>query len=391
MVNYLPSGLVATKRLQVQQTNYWTNQGGIGQTSPRVMNFDAAYTYDTGGEGKILTVTYPTTYPTARQTGSLNSVAGPEYTYSFDPMYRLAGMTDQNHNTDVSGVAYNAANQLTAITYYGLNESRSYNTLNQLTGVSVLQGISFTVNKSYAYPTGANIGKISSQTDAISGETVQYAYDSLNRLSSASTTAGTSWGQSYTYDPFGNLTTETVTQGSAPTMTLSGSSATNQFGGTFDANGNLTTGVYVYDVENRLSHVNGGSSYAYDTQNRRIWQWNASLEPPWNQSPASYTVHFYGVNGKRLASYQLTAATFGSGNNTTLVEMLSAVAVQDTYFGGRRLAPMDRLSSATTVGSQSVSFYPYGQDKGTAGANDSWKFATYWRDSATGLDYAMNR
>ena len=52
---------------------------------------------------------------------------------------------------------------------------------------------------------------------------------------------------------------------------------------------------------------------------------------------------------------------------------------------------MDRLSSATAVGSQSVSFYPYGQDKGTVGANDSWKFATYWRDSATGLDYAMNR
>jgi RHS repeat-associated protein len=52
---------------------------------------------------------------------------------------------------------------------------------------------------------------------------------------------------------------------------------------------------------------------------------------------------------------------------------------------------MDRLGSATAVGTQSVSFYPYGQDKGTAGANDSWKFATYWRDSATGLDYAMNR
>ena len=172
--NYQPSGLVATKRLQVQKTNYWTNQSGVGQTNAQVMNFDAAYTYDTGGEGKILTVTYPTTYPTAGQTGSLNSVAGPKYTYSFDPMYRLSGMTDQNNNTDVSGVAYNAANQLTAITYYGLNESRSYNTLNQLTGVSVLQGISFTVNKSYVYPAGANIGKISSQTDAISGETVQY-------------------------------------------------------------------------------------------------------------------------------------------------------------------------------------------------------------------------
>jgi RHS repeat-associated protein len=37
----------------------------------------------------------------------------------------------------------------------------------------------------YTYPAGTNNGKISSQTDAISGETVSYAYDSLNRLVSA--------------------------------------------------------------------------------------------------------------------------------------------------------------------------------------------------------------
>ena len=37
------------------------------------------------------------------------------------------------------------------------------------------------------------------------------------------------------------------------------------------------------------------------------------------------------------------------------------------------------------------SFYPYGEDKGTPAPNDQTKFATYTRDSATGLDYAMNR
>jgi len=38
------------------------------------------------------------------------------------------------------------------------------------------------------------------------------------------------------------------------------------------------------------------------------------------------------------------------------------------------------------------SYYPYGEDKGTPLLpNDQWKFATYTRDSATGLDYAMNR
>ena len=44
---------------------------------------------------------------------------------------------------------------------------------------------------------------------------------------------------------------------------------------------------------------------------------------------------------------------------------------------------MDRLGSATKN-------YPYGEDRGTP-VNDNWNYATYWRDSATGLDYAMNR
>jgi RHS repeat-associated protein len=37
------------------------------------------------------------------------------------------------------------------------------------------------------------------------------------------------------------------------------------------------------------------------------------------------------------------------------------------------------------------SFYPYGEDRGTAEPNDSLKFATYTRDAATGLDYADQR
>jgi len=48
---------------------------------------------------------------------------------------------------------------------------------------------------------------------------------------------------------------------------------------------------------------------------------------------------------------------------------------------------MDRLGSNRGVGK----YYPYGQDEGTPAPNDEVKFATYTRDSATGLDYAMNR
>jgi hypothetical protein len=51
--------------------------------------------------------------------------------------------------------------------------------------------------------------------NAISGETVTYTYDSLNRLLTAN---GSGWGQQYGYDGFGNLLSKTVTAGSGPSL-----------------------------------------------------------------------------------------------------------------------------------------------------------------------------
>jgi RHS repeat-associated protein len=55
------------------------------------------------------------------------------------------------------------------------------------------------------------------------------------------------------------------------------------------------------------------------------------------------------------------------------------------YFAGRRLGALtDRLGSMRVT-----SYYPYGEQKTTTA--DDVRFATYMRDSATGLDYAVNR
>jgi YD repeat-containing protein len=131
------------------------------------------------------------------------------------------------------------------MTYGGSSETRTYNSLVQLMSLTYAS-----VNLTYNYPAGTNVGKISSMTDAITGETVQYAYDSLNRLITAQTTS-TAWGQSFSYDGFGNLLAKNVTQGSAPTVTVSVNSANNQLYGS-DANGNSGG---AFDVENRLTEV----------------------------------------------------------------------------------------------------------------------------------------
>jgi len=96
----------------------------------------------------------------------------------------------------------------------------------------------------YNYSAAQNNERIVSSADGVTGENVSYTYDSLNRLIAAATTNGTGpiWGNSYSYDGFGNLTGKTVTQGLALSASPQVNSATNQarmigdYG--FDANGN---------------------------------------------------------------------------------------------------------------------------------------------------------
>ena len=79
----------------------------------------------------------------------------------------------------VNGVTYNPAGQLTQMISSSGTETRAYNNMGQLTNITVPGAMNLT----YTYSTsGQNNGKILSQTDAIAGETVTYAYDSLNRL-----------------------------------------------------------------------------------------------------------------------------------------------------------------------------------------------------------------
>ncbi len=199
-------------------------------------------------------MTYPSTI-----NGSGTSVPGPSYNYSYDTMYRLSGMTSGS-TTVVSGVSYNAANELLGMSFNGIAESRGYNVLNQLTNLYDSSG----VNLTYNYPTGANNGKVSSMYNAVSGETVTYAYDSLNRMATAN---GSGWGEAYTFDPFGNLTTKHVTGGSGPSLSQAVNQSNNQIvGQTYDANGNAYVANAAYDVENHVYALVGGlqTCYSYD-------------------------------------------------------------------------------------------------------------------------------
>lgn len=110
------------------------------------------------------------------------------------------------------------------------------------------------VRSQFVYPAGANNGRIAESIDGVTGEDVQYTYDSLQRLVSAETnSSGPQWGTTYFYDGFGNLTDKRQDKGSTPPFPpgVVYDPATNwPYSGNFDANGNAPIGNWT--VENRL-------------------------------------------------------------------------------------------------------------------------------------------
>ena len=350
--------------------------------SAATVNLNSTYTYD--NEGRITAVQYP-------NWGYQSNQTGPNLGWAFDTMGRPNTMTDLAAQTAIiSSATYNAASQM--LTMAGLaNEQRTYNSMGQLTSVNTPWPNTESIT--YAYPSNANNGKISSQTDGVSGEQVVYTYDALNRLASATATSG-SWGQSYTYDGFGNLTDQIVTAGSAPSYQVVPDPATNRVG-TTDANGdaltinNTYTPNMAYDVENRYlgqsveNNYNGDAyRYSYAPGNKRVWRGVWTTDPDSGiTSLTTDEVTFWSVTGQKLATYQIQV-----GTNT----LQMAQTGTNYYFGSKLIKNAGGYVVADRLGSIGK-FYPWGQEKPSATTNGTEKFTGYFRDAETGLDYADQR
>jgi YD repeat-containing protein len=115
----------------------------------------------------------------------------------------------------------------------------------QRQGTVTIAGQTFTVTQagtSGGAGPSVNTGQLWQMKDWITGEEVTYSYDELGRLAAAQTT-GPEWGQSFGYDGFGNLVSQTVTKGTAPALSVLADPATNRIvGASYDANGNLLGG-----------------------------------------------------------------------------------------------------------------------------------------------------
>ncbi len=361
------------------------NGGGM-----QVFDLQAQYGWD--NQGRMNSMTYP---------------SGPVMSYTFDAMGRPSGMSEtacvlpggQTCTTQSWGASatYGSAGQIltlggsghlgtgvyqgTPYDIYGASsETRTYNSMLQLTHLTgsaqssgpTGPGPGANMDIQYVYNTGHNNGRVTQTIDNILGETVNYSYDYLHRLTGATATNSV-WGEAYSYDGFGNLTAKTPTVGSAPTF--SGSAGSNAQNGSLPGQ---------WDVENRPM-TQGSTFYVYDPWGRRIWkQWTGQTGA--NECEA----YFYGATGQKLESYSCEYQPNTTLNSTTLQGI-------NTYFGGKMLSEKgvfvatDRLGSVRgTSNGESLSYFPWGEERGTGTADGRTKFAGYYRDQP-GQDYAMAR
>ena len=110
---------------------------------------------------------------------------------------------------------------------------------------------------------------------------------------------------------------------------------------------------------------------------------------------------FWSPDGQRIFKYSLTLG-YDQNLQPTFIATRKETQI---YFAGKLIgaaspgavSPVtfeavvtDRLGSVRVRGSQSMRYFPYGQEI-TATANGQDKFGTYLRDASTGLDYADQR
>jgi RHS repeat-associated protein len=354
---YTPAGRVSTKGLAANRSN-----GNLTLT--------AGYTYD--NEGHLTSIAYPDS-----TTGLPSTVP---LTYSLDVMGRPTALSSTNNGVvtyAVQNAQYGPSDELFQVTYppgggYSYTETRHYNSRLQLTEMQTPWS-----DYQYVYSPNQNNGRITQATGT--GGTVSYTYDSLNRLATASSSG--SWAESFTYDGFGNLTDKTPTAGSPPALHITVNATTNRINGdSYDANGNLTSspqGGGGYDGENRLV-TSMSEKYSYGPDNLRVYK----------QHPdGSEELYFNGLRGERLQVYHTAGPLTSWGNGGTLL-----------YFAGRAVDGnyRDRLGSVQWFWRYGgppptyTGYYPYGEEYTTT-TQDREKFATYYRDGTTALDYAKNR
>lgn len=231
--------------------------------------------------------------------GALEQLTGlsslPTFTFAPDGEGRLYRASASSGQNPVTSTTFNSASLPTAITY-GSSDTDAYsydpNTYRltqyqfNVNGQSLTGALTWNANHTLST---LNI------TDAFNGADTQscsFSHDDLTRL--VSDNCGSVWSQTFSYDPFGNISTN-GSMSFLPIYSVSTNRMTSvgSFTFTYDANGNTTadpTNTYSWDSAGKAVSITG-VNLTYDALGRMVEQ---------NRSGA-YTQIVYGPHGGKFA------------------------------------------------------------------------------------------
>jgi RHS repeat-associated protein len=332
-------------------------------------------------------------------------------TYTPDAAGRTLSAVDIGNNINyATGATYGPDSSLTGFvrgnsgSFAGVTNTFSFNNRLQPVTMSAATPSATVFSISYNFNVGkgdnGNVIGITNNRDATRSQS--FSYDQLNRLTSAQN-AGTDctqaalnggtkfWGNSYVYDPWGNLLqkipTKNPPQSPAPCKSenLSVTAlANNQLSGYgYDAAGNMThdatTGNnYSYDAENRITG-SGGFTYTYDADGNRVEKSNGGTGTIyWYMSPGivaesdltgSLTSEYVFFNGERVARKDFPSNTV-------------------SYYFSDHLKTASVITDSAGNIKEDEDYFPYGGEvKFVDNDPNHYKFTGKERDMETGLDY----
>ncbi len=382
-------------------------------------NYQVAYSYDLAGN--LRTQTYPSGRVVETEFDSAGRLAGAKNFSS--GLYYAGGSSVSNDPTYANRIEYTAHGALAKVRRgNGLWEHTNFNSRLQATqiGLGTQSTNSSVLQLDYSYGTTNNNGNVRSQTITVPGLalTQSYTYDDLNRLKSAAeakqgstcptNSIGTTdcWKQTFSYDRYGNRRFN-ATQTTDPAITPQNQNSTNPETSEttnkilpaeyrYDAAGNLECdplhpcgqaspypAYYKYDAENRIKEANGGaanggSTYVYDGDGRRVKKLVGQ----------STVVFLYSISGRLVAEYSNTVSSEGGGTNYLTADHLGTPRVitrQDQAVNIRRdYMPFGEEISASIGGRPVIPGY-------SIPSGTRQEFTSKERDIETGLDYFLAR
>jgi RHS repeat-associated protein len=372
------------RSVHVNQRTTISSPNNITKTSTYYLDLAGNLTSVTYPTGRIVNYTYDAADRPATAADSTNGI-----TYAAAQSTPPTGCSSSGVCYTPQGSEYSAAIGKTS-SFTGLNLSETYNTRLQPLEIkaSSTAGNAFDISYSFVDPTtSGNAGHVNSISNSLNSSRSQiFAYDTLNRITTAGTTATSGtycWGYQYNYDAWGNLLAQAgwspsyngCSEATMGAVTANGNNHISGF--TYDASGNTLndgTIAYTYDAESQIKTA-AGVTYAYDGSGRRVFKSSGKL-------------YWYGSGGEILAE------TDTSGN--TLNEYI--------FFGGKRIAMLpaggnaqfyaeDFLGSSRVITTNNgtvcydADFDPYGGEHPyTNTCAQNYKFEGKERDTETGND-----